>query len=654
MASKSEQSGVDETSRESETQRTAEDNVRALALLRGTLDSTADGILTIGINRQILAFNETFVKMWRIPPGILAAKDDRLAIQCVLDQLQTPEQFLAKVRYLYDHLEEESFDILDFKDGRVFERFSRPMMVGGRPLGRVWSFRDITERKHAQERIAEQAELLDQARDAIIVRDLNGKILSWNKGAERIYGWTPGEAMGRHIGYLIYSDIEKFNEINRQFLSQGGWYGELQHLAKDRRELTIEARWTLVRDKEGRPKSALAINTDITEKKKIEVQFMRAQRMESIGTLAGGIAHDLNNILAPIMMSIEILRQRATDPQSKAILESIATSSKRGADIVRQVLSFARGGLEGERIEVHTNDLIADLEIIIKDTFPKNIHFEFSLPAESWTILGDPTQLHQVLLNLCLNARDAMPEGGILAVRVENALLDKHSTAAPGPAKPGRCVIISITDSGSGISSVMLDKIFEPFFTTKEVGKGTGLGLSTVLAIVKSHDGFVNVDSELGKGSTFKVCFPALDICAGKRKETGTLPVLPRGKGETVLVVDDEASVLAVTSQTLEAFGYRTLTATNGAEAVALYVQRGEEISAVLSDMVMPVMDGLATIRALKQIDPTVKIIVASGSATSGSIARDSECAIRHFLNKPYTAATLLKTLRIVLDEAGY
>jgi PAS domain S-box-containing protein len=643
---------MDEASRESEAKRSTEDNVRALPLLRATLDSTADGILTIGVNRQILAFNEMFVKMWRIPPEILAAKDDDLAIQCVLDQLQTPEQFLAKVRYLYDHPAEESFDVLDFKDGRIFERLSRPMLVDGRPLGRVWSFRDITERKHAQERIAEQAELLDQARDAIIVRDLNGKILFWNKGAERIYGWTPEEAVSRHIGYLIYPDVEKFHAVDRQFLSQGGWSGELQHLAKDGGELTIESRWTLVRDKEGRPKSALAINTDITEKKKIEIQFMRAQRMESIGTLAGGIAHDLNNILAPIMMSIEILRQRATDHQSKAILESIASSSKRGADIVRQVLSFARGGLESERIEVQANDLLTDLESIIKDTFPKNIHFEIALPNESWTILGDPTQLHQVLLNLCLNARDAMPDGGSLTIRVENVLLDKHSAAAPGPAKPGRCVIISVTDSGIGISPPILDKIFEPFFTTKEVGKGTGLGLSTVLAIVKSHDGFVNVDSAPGKGATFKACFPALDACAKKRKEqTGTLPSLPRGKGEMVLVVDDEASVLAVTSQTLEAFGYQTLTATNGSEAVTLYTQRGPEISAVLSDMVMPVMDGPATIRALKKIDPAVKIIVASGSATSRSVTKDSECEVRHFLNKPYTATTLLKTLRMVLDE---
>jgi PAS domain S-box-containing protein len=633
-----------------ERKRAEENNVRSLALLRATLDSTADGILTIGPDRQILSFNETFVKMWRIPADILATNDDDLAIQCVLNQLQTPEHFLAKVRYLYDHPLEESFDVLNFKDGRVFERFSRPMLVEGHPLGRVWSFRDITERKHAEEKIAEQAAFLDQARDAIVVRDLNGAILFWNKGAERIYGWTREEAMGRHIGQLIYPDLGKFEAVNRLFLNQGEWSGELQHVAKDRRELTIEARWTLVRDKDGHPKSALAINTDITEKKKIEVQFMRAQRMESIGTLAGGIAHDLNNILAPIMMSIEILKQTATNPQAKSILESIAASSRRGADIVRQVLSFARG-LEGERIEVPPNDLLKDIETFIKDTFPKNIRLELSLPDESWNILGDPTQLHQILLNLCLNARDAMPNGGRLTITVENALLEKQSPAMHLQAKAGRYAIINVTDSGTGIPPTILDKVFEPFFTTKEVGKGTGLGLSTVIAIVKSHDGFVNVYSEPGKGTTFKVYFPAMEASSATRKDVAILPSLPRGNGETVLIVDDEASVLAVTSQTLSAFGYRTLTANNGAEAVAIYTQHRDEISAVLSDMVMPIMDGPATIRALRKTNPSIKIIVASGSATCGSATKESDGEIKYFLNKPYTAGTLLKTLRTMLDE---
>ena len=508
-----------------------ENNVRSLALLRATLDSTADGILTIGADSQILSFNETFAKMWRIRPDLLVGNNDNVAIQCVLDQLQTPENFLAKVRHLYDHPLEESFDVLNFKDGRVFERFSRPMLVEGHSIGRVWSFRDITERK------------------------------------------------------------------------------------------------------------------------KIEAQFMRAQRMESIGTLAGGIAHDLNNILAPIMMSIDILKTTVEHPQAKEILETIGVSAKRGADIVRQVLSFARG-LESERLEVQPKHLLKDLENIIKDTFPKDIRLQFSIPDNTWTIWGDPTQVHQILLNLCVNARDAMPNGGHLTVRVENCVLDEQYVAMNIQAKAGRYVQISVTDSGMGIPPELVDKIFEPFFTTKDLNKGTGLGLSTVMAIVKGHEGVINVYSEPGKGTTFKVYLPAAETSGEALKKQTQLVSPPRGNGETVLVVDDEASILTTTSQTLQAFGYQVLTATDGAHAMAVYAKHESKIAAVLTDMMMPVMDGPATIHALMRMNPAVKIIAASGLNANGSVAKASGAGVKHFLTKPYTAGTLLKTMRTLLDEA--
>jgi PAS domain S-box-containing protein len=510
--------------------------------------------------------------------------------------------------------------------------------------------RDITQRKQAEEQIAEQAALLDKARDAILVRDLKGKILFWNKGAEHMYGWTRQEAVGRNVSEIFYADPKKFEKVNGLTIGRGEWSGELQHLTKDRRELTIEARWTLIRDNEGTPKSVLAINTDITEKKKIEAQFMRAQRMESIGTLAGGVAHDLNNILAPIMMSIDILKTLSDQPQAMTILETIEVSAKRGADIVRQVLSFARG-LEGQRIEVQPKHLLKDLENIIKDTFPKDIRLQFSIPNNIWTILGDPTQVHQILLNLCVNARDAMPNGGDLTIGVENCVLDEQYAAMNIQAKPGRYVTISVTDSGTGMPSELLDKIFEPFFTTKALNKGTGLGLSTVMAIVKSHDGIVNVYSEPGKGTTFKVYLPALETSLEARKEQTEVASLPRGNGETILVIDDEASILTITSQTLQAFGYRVVTAMDGADALSVYVQHRNEIAVVLTDMMMPILDGPATIHALIRINPAVKIVAASGLNTNGGVAKASGAGIKHFLTKPYTAGTLLKTMRAILEE---
>jgi len=401
---------------------------------------------------------------------------------------------------------------------------------------------------------------------------------------------------------------------------------------------------------EDNPKEGVCFVLDLTERKKLEHQFLRAQRMESIGTLAGGVAHDLNNILAPIMMSIEILKLSTTDPQASTILETIEMSSKRGADIVRQVLSFARG-MEGERVEVHAKHMLKDIESIVRDTFPKNIHLEINISPDAWTIVGDPTQLHQIMLNLCVNARDAMPDGGDLSIAVENSVIDEHYAAMNIQAKPGRFIRISVTDTGVGIPTEFIDKIFEPFFTTKEIGKGTGLGLSTVLAIVKSHDGFVNVYSEPGRGTTLKVYLPAIKVSSDAPTRDTQRIELPRGNGETVLVVDDESSILTITSQTLEAFGYRALTATDGAEAVAIYAAHREEIAVVLTDMMMPVMDGSALIRALQRINPAVKIVPASGLKSNGTAAKIGDPAVKNFLTKPYTARTLLKAIWTVLHE---
>jgi CheY-like chemotaxis protein len=377
---------------------------------------------------------------------------------------------------------------------------------------------------------------------------------------------------------------------------------------------------------------------------------MRVQRTESIGTLASGIAHDLNNILAPIMMSIEMLRGLSDNPRAGRILETIEVSAKRGADIVRQVLSFSRG-LEGQRVEVQAKHLLGDLQKIIRDTFPKTIRLRFTVAADTWTILGDPTQIHQILMNLCVNARDAMPNGGNLTVSMENSVLDEHYAAMNAQGRPGRYVSLTVTDTGVGIPPGLIGRIFEPFFTTKGPTQGTGLGLSTVMAIVKSHDGFTNVYSEPGKGTTFKVYLPATASPSDAGQDPSEEDNLLRGRGETVLVVDDEASILSITCQTLEAFGYRTLAAVDGADALAVYLQSQQEIALVLTDMTMPVMDGAALIHALTRSRPGVKIVAASGLGGSEEGATPAGVEIRRVLTKPYTARTLLKTLRTVLDE---
>jgi PAS domain S-box-containing protein len=637
-----------------ERKRAEENNIRSLASLRATLDSTADGILTIGQDRQILSFNETFVKMWRIPSELLTCDNDDLAIQCVLDQLQTPENFLAKVLDLYDHPLDESFDVLHFKDGRVFERFSRPMLDGEHSLGRVWSFRDITERRKSEERITEQAAFLDKAQDAILNCDLEGKVTFWNKGAERMYGWTRDEALGRKIIEIISAAPERFERNMGVVLEKGELSDETEHVTKDRRKLTVEVRRTLIRDNDGQPKSVLAIITDITERKKIGIQFMRAQRMESLGTLAGGIAHDLNNSLAPILLVTGLLRMQY--PNETKLIDAVEASTSRGADMVRQLLTFAKG-VDGERLLVCPRRLLTEMSNIIQGTFPKNIELRTEYANNLNAILGDATQLHQVLLNLCVNARDAMPDGGTLTLEARNLEVDSTFASTVPDAKPGRYVVWRVADTGTGMPPEILDRIFEPFFSTKGPDKGTGLGLSTVIGIVKSHGGFVQIYSVPGQGSTFTIYLPADQSC-----EPGTsLPPVPaaafRGQGETILVVDDEAAVRQAVGGVLASLDFKVILAASGKEAVVQAAEKRAELRAVITDLHMPGMDGLTLTRELKGMLPEVGIIVASGRMEERQRKQFRTQGVATLLDKPFTQKKLEEALQslwgIVPSDGG-
>ncbi|HEY0257067.1 MAG TPA: PAS domain S-box protein [Candidatus Methylacidiphilales bacterium] len=510
------------------------------------------------------------------------------------------------------------------------------------------NIRDITERKRNESRLRR---LVDSNAQGIIFWNTKGEITGCNDAFLRIVGYSREEQLAGDLNWEALTP-PNYTERDRIYVEQLSIDGgtapyEKEYIRKDGSHVPVLIGAALFEDS---PQEGVCFVVDLTEPKQLELQFLRAQRMEGIGTLAGGIAHDLNNILTPIMISIYLLKEMSDDPKITKILNTIETSAQRGANIVRQVLSFARG-MEGEKIEVQPKHLLEDIENIIKNTFPKNIRFTSNVPSDTWTILGDPTQIHQILLNLCVNARDAMPEGGNLTITMENRILDEQYAAMNSQAKPGSFVQMDITDTGVGMPPDVAEKIFEPFFTTKELAKGTGLGLSTVMAIVKSHNGIINVSSRPGKGTTFEVFLPAIsastDFHRGQTEDVDS----PRGKGETVLLVDDEASILTLTSQTLQTFGYRVLTATDGAEAVAVYAEHREEIAVVLTDMMMPIMDGQALIHALTRLTPAIKIIVTSGLSLSADATNGSEIGIRHFLMKPYTASTLLKALRIVLDK---
>jgi PAS domain S-box-containing protein len=514
----------------------------------------------------------------------------------------------------------------------------------------VGSHSDISDRKVFEQTIQEQAALLNIATDAIMLRDLDNRILYWNQGSERLYGWTEAEAIGKKTTELIcpnsLAEVEAALEI---VITEGQWQGELLKARKDGQNRLVENRWTLVRDDAGNPKSILTVATDITERKQLERQFLRAQRMESLGTLASGIAHDLNNILTPILAAAQLLPLQVIHPSEKSqtLMQIIADSARRGGELVTQILSFARG-VDGQSMILQVGHILAEVIQVIQQTFPKLIVLERQVPTDQlWMVFADATQLHQVFMNLCVNARDAMPEGGTLRISAENMAIDENYARMNIDAQVGLYVVITIADTGIGIPPEIFDRIFEPFFTTKEVGKGTGLGLSTTIGIIKKHGGFINAYSEVDSGTQFKVYLPALE--GAEVPPTQDLEIL-KGNGELILVVDDEASIREITKASLEAYNYRVITASDGVEAMTQYVQYQQEVKCVLLDLMMPMIDGLTTIRALQKMNPSVLIVAMSGLASNGSVAKAASAGVQYFMSKPFTAQELLQILRQICD----
>ena len=530
--------------------------------------------------------------------------------------------------------------------------------ANGKIIGLVGIGRDVTSQVKAETQLKEERNLLrtliDHLPDSIYAKDSAAqKILANPANYKRAGCKTEAEVLGKtDFDFFPPGIAEIFFADDQSVLHTG------QSIINREEKIVLpggETRWTLTtkvpwRDADGKIIGLVGIGRDITERKNYEAQLARAQRTESIGRLATGIAHDLNNTLAPILVSIDLLRQKIKDEEGLKILTAIEASTKRGAEVVKQVLWFGRG-LEGRRMHVHLKPLIEGAARVAAQTLPKSIRIETQLTDGVWPVIGDPTQLHQVLLNLCQNAGDAMPNGGQLKLSARNLTLDESFAKTHNEAKPGPYILLEVSDNGSGIPRELRDRIFEPFFTTKELGKkSVGLGLSTALSVIKSHDGFILVDSEVGKGSIFHLYLPAyveVEVApAGGKPES-----LLRGHGETILVVDDEEAVREITQMTLESSGYRVLLAPDGAKAIAVYAENQASVSAVLMDILMPVMNGVDTTRALQHINPQVKVIATSGYQSNTSMNALRDLGVTHFLPKPYTAETILQKLRGVIAE---
>ena len=630
-----------------------EQQVRAEGQYRTLFENAPDGILIASEDGVYLDANTSLCRMLGFERQELIG----LNASSIVAESELPNISPA-IEKILDRSDYHQEWVFRRKDGSLFPA---EVIATRMPDGSILAMiRDITERKASQSALLELNNGLEKVLELQRIGGKAARLGGWTLDyPERFLKWSDEVGVlfdlppGTHL--TLEEAFALFEPRTRPMIEAAMAACERDHVPFDLeaelvtahgRPVWIRAIGEAILDAGGGLRRIQGALQDITDRKRIELQFLRSQRVESIGTLAGGVAHDLNNVLAPILMSTSLLKMDEEDEYRRETLGIIESCAKRGADMVRQVLSFARG-VEGQRLRVDLPQLLGELLKIVRDTFPKNIRSNLEVADGLFPLNGDPTQLHQVLLNLCVNARDAMPSGGTLTLTTSNQVIDEQFVALYPDARPGPHLRIVVEDSGSGMSPETLAKIFDPFFTTKEFGKGTGLGLSTSMVIVRSHGGFLRAESEPGRGTRLSLYLPAAE---GEALDANgsTHPELPRGHGELILIVDDELSVLNITMQTLKAYDYQAVVAADGAEAVATFAMRQDEIALVITDMMMPIMDGTATILALQRIRPSLPVIAVSGLGTNAGASN-----VAQFLAKPYTASQLLKAVRQVLDDVA-
>ncbi|MGO8675433.1 MAG: response regulator [Limisphaerales bacterium] len=614
--------------------------------LRGITSAVLDAIVMLDDQGRITFWNEAAQRMFGLNREEALGKD--------LHEVLTPARYREAQRAGFDKLRQtgQGFALgkmLELtalhRDGHEFpvELSVAPVRLQAN-LQLVGIIRDISGRKQAEDHIREQAALLQATRDAIIVWELDRGVQFMNPAAEELTGRKLAEARGSGLPQVLRLRSELALRAALQAVTaQGSWTGPLTLRTAEGKERDLDSRWNMLLDASGKPRSVLITCNDITEKKRLEAQYLRAQRLESVGTLASGVAHDLNNILSPILMGANLLKQNLEENEVRDILDMILDCAHRGSETVKQLLTFARG-TEPQQGPVQPRHLVKEIVRLLQQTFPKNIQIYTDYAQHPGTVFADPSQIHQVIMNLCVNARDAMPNGGVLSITIENQTLDGSSVNIHPKARPVAYVVFKVSDSGIGIPPEILDRIFDPFFTTKLQGKGTGLGLATVLGIVENHGGFVLVESQPGAGTTFQIYIPA---CAPPENagEAGDSLKTPTGQGELVLIVDDEPAILRLAENVLRRGGYLALTSSNASEAMNLYERNRDRIRAVITDIMMPFADGRQLIALLCKQNPELPIIAMSGLGTEEFQRETTLCGARAFLCKPFSADQLLTVL---------
>ncbi len=627
--------------------RTEEALAKEQYLLRMLMDHVPDHVYFKDAQSRFISASKSLLRERGLDPSVLKGRTDFdiFTAEHAQAAFDDEQRIMRTGEPILDKEEKETWP-----DGRItwVSTSKMPLRDGtGNIVGTFGVSRDITERKQKDEALQLFRTLVDRSNDAFeIIDPESGRFLDVSERGCADLGYTREELLQMRVFDIDpLLSAEKWPERLADIRARVAVSIETMHRRKDGTTFPVEANIRIVKlDRD----YMVTVARDITEKKKLEEQFLRAQRLESLGMLAAGIAHDLNNILAPVLMGAPLLRLRATHPSDLRILDGIENSAGRGAALVRQILSFAHG-TSGDKVLIQPKHLLRDITQFMGQTFPKNIQIKEDIPNDLWTVRGNPTQIHQVLLNLCVNARDAMPQGGTLWLRAENRrAAEGASGAGSPPVEAGAFVLLEVIDTGTGIPPELLERIWDPFFTTKGEGRGTGLGLATVRGIAANHGGLVSVESEAGRGTKFRVLLPATS-----QHEGGAIVApassSPRGRGELVLVVDDEASICDLITAVLGRYGYRVLVAANGTEAMAQYAPRSQEIALVITDVSMPEMGGGDLATALSRLNPRVKLLFISGAGTDPKPGENVPAGAR-ILVKPFAIENLVAAVREALQ----
>jgi len=611
---------------------------------RNFVDNALVGIYKTDLEGNVLYANEALIKMLEFESyedmksvGVLARNSN----------LDDGDTFIKKIKET-GKVNDFEVDLLT-KSGGVKNVILTGVLEGDVISGMIL---DTTDRKQAAEERIRLATAVEQAAESVIISDRKGTIHYVNPAFERLSGFSSEDIVGKNFRILkSESHDETFYREMWQTISSGtAWSGRISNRMKDGSLRQFETTISPLRDKNGAIVNFVSVNRDVTQEVALESQLFQAQKMEAVGTLAGGIAHDFNNLLQVIQGYTEVLQSEVGGSKSGLeALQKIHRSAKRGAELTRQLLTFSRK-VQSERRPLDLNREVEQVKTLLERTIPKMIEIELFLSESPAVVSADPIQVEQAIMNLAVNAKDAMPEGGKIIIETERVKLDEQFCKTHLGARPGEYVLLSISDTGHGMDREILEHVFEPFYTTKGVGKGTGLGLAMVYGIVKNHEGYILCYSEISTGTTFKIYLPAMEQ-SGQRQKADDMEDLFENGDETILLVDDEEYIRELGVELLTDAGYNVLTATDGEEGLGLYRREQKKIDLIILDLVIPGMGGKKCYEEILKINPKAKILIVSGYSANGPGKVALEAGAKGFVGKPFDVSHLLEKIREILDE---